>query len=55
MVLAQTIAYYQKLGNWTPHVEITRPAYEAALNVFQHAGRITTRPAYADVIAPPPV
>ena len=55
VVLAQTIAYYQKLGNWTPYVEITRPAYEAALDVFQHAGRITARHAYTDVIAPPPV
>ncbi|HSF03756.1 MAG TPA: ABC transporter substrate-binding protein, partial [Solirubrobacterales bacterium] len=25
-VLTSTIAYYQKLGCWTPHVEITRPA-----------------------------
>ena len=28
-VLTTTIATYQKLGNWTPHVEITRPAFEA--------------------------
>ena len=28
-VLTQTIATYQKLGNWTPHVEITKPAFEA--------------------------
>lgn len=53
-VLASTIAYYQKLGNWTPHIEITKSAYEAALNVFEHAGRITKRHAYEDVIAPPP-
>jgi len=25
-VLAATIAAYQELGNWSPHVEITRPA-----------------------------
>lgn len=54
-VLGATIAYYQKLGNWTPHVEITRPAYEAALDVFAHAGRVTKRHAYEEVIAPPPV
>jgi len=53
-VLGATIAYYQKLGNWTPHVEITKPAYEAALDVFEHTGRISTRPKYEDVIAPPP-
>tara|TARA_R110000787_G_scaffold211281_3_gene321101 strand:+ start:42630 stop:43517 length:888 start_codon:yes stop_codon:yes gene_type:complete len=54
-VLASTIAYYQKLGNWTPHIEITRPAYEVALDVFEHAGRITKRHAYEDVIAAPPI
>jgi NitT/TauT family transport system substrate-binding protein len=53
-VLASTIAYYQKLGCWTPHVEITRPAFEATLDVFQHAGLITKRHRYEDVIAPPP-
>ena len=36
-VLTATIATYQKLGNWTPHVEITRPAFEATLDIFQHA------------------
>jgi hypothetical protein len=37
-VLTATIGSYQKLGCWTPHVEITRPAFEAALDVFQHSG-----------------
>jgi NitT/TauT family transport system substrate-binding protein len=54
-VLAGTIATYQKLGNWTPHVEITRPAFAATLDIFQHAGLITKRHAYEDVIAAPPV
>ena len=53
-VLTATIAYYQKLGCWTPHVEITRPAFEVALDVFQHAGLITKRHRYEDVVAPPP-
>lgn len=53
-VLTATIATYQKLGNWTPHVEITRPAFEATLDIFQHAGLITKRHAYDDVVAPPP-
>jgi NitT/TauT family transport system substrate-binding protein len=52
--LARTIAAYQKLGCWTPHVEITRPAFEVALDVFQHAGIITKRHAYEDVVAAPP-
>src|SRR5262249_15930900 len=49
-VLASTIAAYQKLGNWSPHVEITRPAFEATLDIFQHSGLITKRHPYADVI-----
>ncbi len=53
-VLTETIAAYQRLGCWSPHVEITRAAYEATLDVFQHIGRITKRHAYQDAIAPPP-
>ncbi len=53
-VLTATIATYQKLGNWTPHVEITRPAFEVTLDIFQRAGLITKRHRYEDAIAPPP-
>jgi NitT/TauT family transport system substrate-binding protein len=53
-VLTATIASYQKLGCWTPHVEITRPAFEVTLDVYQHAGLITRRHRYEDAIAPPP-
>ena len=53
-VLTATIAAYQKLGNWTPHVEITRPAWEATVDIFLHAGLITRRHRYEDVVAPPP-
>ena len=53
-VLTNTIATYQKLGNWTPHVEITEPAFEVTLDIFQHAGLITKRHAFADVVVPPP-
>jgi NitT/TauT family transport system substrate-binding protein len=52
--LTKTIATYQKLGNWTPHVEITRPAWEATNDIFLHAGLIKKRHRYEDVIAPPP-
>jgi NitT/TauT family transport system substrate-binding protein len=54
-VLRETIATYQKLGCWTPHVEITRPAFEVTLDVFEYAGLITKRHKYDDVIAQPPV
>jgi NitT/TauT family transport system substrate-binding protein len=53
-VLAATIGYYQKLGCWTPHAEITRPAFEVTLDVFQHAGLIRRRHRYEDVVVPPP-
>ncbi len=53
-VLTATIGHYQRLGCWTPHVEITRPAFEVALDVFQHSGLITKRHRYEDVIAAPP-
>jgi NitT/TauT family transport system substrate-binding protein len=53
-VLEATIAAYQRLGNWSPHVEITRPAFEATLDIFQHAALITKRHRYEDVVAQPP-
>lgn len=53
-VLASTIAAYQELGNWSPHVEITRPAFEATLDIFLHSGLITKRHRYEDVVAQPP-
>jgi NitT/TauT family transport system substrate-binding protein len=54
-VLAATIATYQKLGCWTPHVEITREAFEVTLDVFAHSRLITRRHRYEDVVAPSPV
>jgi NitT/TauT family transport system substrate-binding protein len=53
-VLTRTIATYQTLGCWTPHVDITRPAFETTLDVFQHAGLITRRHRYEDIVAQPP-
>jgi NitT/TauT family transport system substrate-binding protein len=53
-VLTATIAAYQTLGCWTPHVEITRPAFEATLDIFEHAKLITKRHRYDDVVASPP-
>ncbi|HRD75637.1 MAG TPA: ABC transporter substrate-binding protein [Hyphomicrobiaceae bacterium] len=53
-VLTATIDAYQKLGCWTPHVEITRPAFEVALDVFENAKLVTRRHRYDDIIVPPP-
>lgn len=52
--LTRTIATYQTLGNWTPHVEITRQAWEATNDIFLYNQQITRRHAYEDVIAQPP-
>jgi NitT/TauT family transport system substrate-binding protein len=53
-VLAECIATYQKLGCWTPHVEITRAAYERTLDVFEYNGLLKQRYPYEQVCAEPP-
>ena len=53
-VLADCIATYQKLGTWTPHVEITRAAYERTLDIFEYNGLLKSRYRYEQVCAEPP-
>jgi NitT/TauT family transport system substrate-binding protein len=53
-VLADCIATYQKLGCWTPHVEITRAAYEKTLDVYEYNGQVKQRYKYEQVCAEPP-
>ncbi|MGI9475087.1 MAG: ABC transporter substrate-binding protein [Hyphomicrobiaceae bacterium] len=53
-VLAKCIETYQQLGCWTPHVEITKPAFEVALDVFEHFGTLKERYAYEQVCVLPP-
>jgi NitT/TauT family transport system substrate-binding protein len=53
-VLANCIATYQKLGCWTPHVEITEAAYQATLDIFEYNGLISERFPYEKVCAKPP-
>ncbi len=53
-VLADCIATYQKLGCWTSHVEITKPAYDVILDVFEHYGTLKERYPYEMVCAEPP-
>ncbi len=53
-VLAKCIESYQQLGCWTPHIEITKPAFEVALDVFEHFGTLKERYAYEQVCALPP-
>ena len=53
-VLARCIGAYQGLGCWTPHIEITRPAFETAQDVFQHAGQLPGRVRWEQVCCDPP-
>ncbi|MCG8361415.1 MAG: ABC transporter substrate-binding protein [Kiloniellales bacterium] len=52
--LTRTIAFYQQLGCWTPHVEITKSAYDVTVDVFLKAGRITAAHPYAAIVVSPP-
>ena len=53
-VLADCIATYQRLGCWTPHVEITQAAFEKALDVFEYNGLLKQRYRYDQVCVKPP-
>ena len=53
-VLAKCIAAYQDLGAWTPHVEITEPAFEVILDVFEHFGTLKERYRWDQVCAAAP-
>ena len=53
-VLAECIATYQKLGTWTPHVEISKAAYEKTLDIFQNNGLAKQRYPYEKVCSAPP-
>ncbi|HYD56186.1 MAG TPA: ABC transporter substrate-binding protein [Burkholderiales bacterium] len=53
-VLADCIATYQRLGCWTPHVEITQAAYERTLDIFEYNSLLKARYRYEQVCALPP-
>ena len=53
-VLERCIASYQGLGCWAPHIEITREAFEATLDIFAYNGLIQERFPYDRACAPPP-
>ena len=53
-VLADCVATYQRLGCWTPHVEITPAAYEKTLDIFEFNGLLKQRYRYDQVCASPP-
>ena len=55
VVLAKCVAAYQDLGTWTPHVEITEPAFEVILDVFEHFGSLKERYRWDQVCVSPPV
>ena len=53
-VLVDCIATYQQLGCWTPHVEITHPAFDVILDVFEYNGLLEERYRYEQVCTEPP-
>jgi NitT/TauT family transport system substrate-binding protein len=53
-VLAATIARYQSLGCWRGGLRIDPDLFEQAVEVFVSGGAIRRRPAYEEVVAPPP-
>lgn len=53
-VLSRTIAAYQTLGCWSPHLEITREAFDVTLAVFRNVGRTLEGDAYARIVTAPP-
>ena len=54
IVLKNTIDVYKRLGCWSPHVEITKEAYESTLNVFEYVNQITKRHTYENCCVLPP-
>ena len=52
--LENCIAAYQQLGCWTPHVEITREAFDVTLDVYEYTGGISERVPYNAVCTQPP-
>ena len=52
--LVRGLEAYQRLGCWDGDAAIDPAHYERALDVFQHAGSISRRYAYADVVVAPP-
>ena len=53
-VLAAAIERYQKLGCWTPEVNISKKSYASALEVFKATGGISQDYPYNAVVADPP-
>jgi len=52
--LARSIEFYQRVGCWAGEVTIEPAHYEAALDVFEHAGTLRRRYRYQDVVVAPP-
>ncbi|MCH8240376.1 MAG: ABC transporter substrate-binding protein [Proteobacteria bacterium] len=53
-VLAKCIASYQQLGCWSRHVEITRAAFEATLDIFAYNGLLEERWPWDKICCAPP-
>ena len=54
VVLSECISTYQKLGCWSPHIEITPDAFQTTLDIFEFNGIISERFSYEQVCSLPP-
>ncbi|MGI9371115.1 MAG: hypothetical protein ACR2OJ_01345, partial [Hyphomicrobiales bacterium] len=54
VALEKCIDTYQRLGCWTPHIEITEKAYQATLDIYEYNGLLGERYAYDRVCCLPP-
>jgi NitT/TauT family transport system substrate-binding protein len=53
-IAAAEQSYFPDISCWTPHVEITKSAFEVTLDVFEYTGSISERYPYERVCATPP-
>ena len=53
--VSRAIGAYQKSGTWSGDIAIPQDLYANAFNVFEHAGLITRRHPYDEVVVPPPI
>ena len=52
--LEECLIIYKSLGCWTPHIEISRPAFDNLLEIYTSSGGLTENFAYEQVCVSPP-
>ncbi len=52
--LTHCLDTYKSLGCWTPHIEITQPAFDNLLEIYSSVGGVSEKYSYEQVCTPPP-